>query len=415
MALGYVSKTVFAAMENTVSQCLSCGKQLKKGFFAKNTDVPYPSNPDVCFVCGMEGKTGKEKLDIDLSAGDVSEPDLQTDQLIEPTGLSDAKSRTDESEEKPTSEPLDSQDAVEPIGIAAYMQDDNPLLLAICEEINERQLSNEAYQDRYGVSRDHIVDFLWTDKGPDRVWGAMSRKQQINVLEWAEMSHLIPEFVKPETAEDIAAQKAQEAQRYQTKHSQFLFRVKTLQGFAKRTPEFVHISANPEADVCISDSASPDSGRSLGVKTSNIVAAEIVTPGVFARRDEFLAQAAPANKLTNAAAGAALGFLLAGPLGTALGGLYGAGSASGGGSRSQIPQKESDGVGLIGFEDGSGVIVTMSKHTAPDFENLKLTVGQMLEQKAQAEVAAEYKECPMCAEDVKARAKICRYCGHSFV
>lgn len=395
--------------------CLSCGKELKKGFFAKNTDVPYPSNPEVCFVCGMEGKTGKEELEIVPPDTAPLELKSHRNQRGEPTQLSDVEDHTAKPDESPPIEPSDGQETVTPTGIAAYVQMDNPLLLAICEEIDERQLSNDAYQERYGVSRDEIVDFLWADEGPDRVWGAMTRAQQISVLEWAEMSHLIQEYVKPETAEDIAAQQAEEAKRHQTKHSQFLFRVKALQGFTKRTPEFVHISANPEADVCISDSASPDSGRSLGVKTSNIVAAEIVTPGVFARRDEYLAQAAPANKLTNAAAGAALGFLLAGPLGTALGSLYGAGSASGGGSRSQIPQKESDGVGLIGFEDGSGVIVTMSKHTAPDFESLKFTVGQMLAQKAQAAAAAEYKECPMCAEDVKARAKICRYCGHSFV
>lgn len=40
-----------------MSLCLSCGKELKQGFFAKNTDTPYPSNPSVCFVCGMDGKT----------------------------------------------------------------------------------------------------------------------------------------------------------------------------------------------------------------------------------------------------------------------------------------------------------------------------------------------------------------------
>lgn len=42
-----------------MSSCLSCGKELKQGFFAKNTDVPYPSNPNVCFACGMDGKTGE--------------------------------------------------------------------------------------------------------------------------------------------------------------------------------------------------------------------------------------------------------------------------------------------------------------------------------------------------------------------
>ena len=395
-------------------QCLSCGKELKKGFFAKNTDVPYPSNPDVCFVCGMEGKTGKEEFQsapLDV-ATETSTP--TEDQLIEPSELKVVTEVSETPEDTSAGEPRDNEQPPEPAGIAQYVQDDNPLLLTICEEIDDRKLSNVSYKERYGVSRDGIVDFLFTDGGPDRVWSAMTRAQQIKVLEWAEMPHLIEEFVKPETAEDIAAQQQKEAESQQVKYSQFLFRVKTLQGFTKRTPEFVHISANPEADVCISDSASPDSGKPLGFKTSDIVAAEIVTPGVFAKRDEYLAQAAPPNKLTNAAAGAALGFLLAGPLGTALGSLYGAGSSAGGGSRSKVPLKESDGVGLIGFEDGSGVIVTMSKHTAPDFDGLKFTVGQISAQKAQAAAAAEFKECPMCAEDVKARAKICRYCGHSF-
>jgi len=31
-----------------------------------------------------------------------------------------------------------------------------------------------------------------------------------------------------------------------------------------------------------------------------------------------------------------------------------------------------------------------------------------------APTGPDEKECPMCAETVKARAKICRFCGHKF-
>ena len=57
-----------------MSSCLSCGKELKQGFFAKNTDVPYPSNPNVCFACGMDGKTGDEVSNDDNSLREGESP-----------------------------------------------------------------------------------------------------------------------------------------------------------------------------------------------------------------------------------------------------------------------------------------------------------------------------------------------------
>lgn len=363
------------------SFCFSCGKELKTGFFVKKIDESDPSNPNFCFGCVKEGKAV----------------------------LPDTKREVVQS------------------GIRDIVHADNNLWFEIGEVIcNGHGAFFEATFKRvFGVHSKAIHDFLWTDDGPDHVWGAMTRKQQILALRAAGLGlrtdAFIEKFAHPETEEDVVAEKLvkemEEAKKRAAKHRHIPFRVKTLQGFNEIPLEYVHISTDPKAHVCISDSVS-HIGKSLGVKTSNIVAVEIVTPGAYARRDEYVAQAVQPNKLTNAAAGAALGFLLAGPLGTALGGLYGAGAAAGSGRASRLPQKESNEVGLIGFDDGSGLIVKMSKHKVPDFENLKLAVGQLLEQKTQAaaaaEYAAEYKECPMCAEDVKAKAKICRFCAHEF-
>lgn len=368
-------------------QCLSCGKQLKKGFFAKNTDVPYPSNPDVCFVCGMEGKTGLEEP---IAGENGSRTSLEEDGV----------------QQAPEIE-------AELSGIAAYVHDhNNDLVHAIVEELDMLRLPDSEFQRLYGVSSCGIVEFLATDTGPDIIWNAMTRRQQLLALDWADMDHLIDEFVKPENAANLGEERELDQNSGRQK---LLFRVKDLKGFDKHAREFVHIVLEPDAEIHISHSASPDSGKTLGMTTSEIVAAEIVTPVLYAKRDEYVSQAVQPNKLTNAAAGAALGFLLAGPLGTAVGSLYGASASSGGGRAVQTIERESDGVGLIGFASGAGIIVTMSKHTVDDFHLLKSWVEQTSIQESQAEVAAEYKECPMCAEYVKARAKICRFCGHSLV
>jgi len=392
-------------------QCLSCGKELKKGFFAKNTDVPYPSNPDVCFVCGMEGKTGlaaptADEMETAPHESIISgETPSTADKVAEESG-STRNLEEDEVHQAPEIE-------VELSGIAAYVHDGtNDLLHAILDEIDKPSVADSEFQRLYGVDKDGIVDFLLTDTGPDLIWSAMTRRQQLLALDWADMDQLIDEFVKPESAADLGEETEEDQD---SAHQKLLFRVKDLKGFDKHAREFVHIVLEPDAEIHISHSASPDSGKTLGVMTSEIVAAEIVTPVIYANRDEYVTQAVQPNKLTNAAAGAALGFLLAGPLGTAVGSLYGASSSSGGGRAVKKIERESDGVGLIGFSSGAGIIVTMSKHTVDDFHLLKSWVEQVSIQKSQAEVAAEYKECPMCAEDVKARAKICRFCGHSFV
>ena len=81
-----------------MKQCSVCGKELKTGLFAKNTDVPYPSNPDVCFVCGMENKTLSSDESTDTLGSEVqgrvqagSLPDDLTQDRAEPPASDEQK------------------------------------------------------------------------------------------------------------------------------------------------------------------------------------------------------------------------------------------------------------------------------------------------------------------------------------
>lgn len=98
-----------------MSLCLSCGKELKQGFFAKNTDVPYPSDPNVCFVCGMDGKTGEAASSGDNSLRDDEPP------RDDRSNLDNARSIPSEADKAPIVEspPLNEQSRVsEPAGSA---------------------------------------------------------------------------------------------------------------------------------------------------------------------------------------------------------------------------------------------------------------------------------------------------------
>lgn len=147
-----------------------------------------------------------------------------------------------------------------------------------------------------------------------------------------------------------------------------------------------------------------------------------------------------ARGLTGAAAGAILGFLIAGPIGTAVGAGIGAGG------KNQVHAS-------VLLLSGESFIATMSHSEFQSLKTAQMSTTKALHppqstdsttthfkadqqaKKAPAKTKKETtkkkssnlkkqaviiennidsKECPMCAETVKARAKICRFCRHTF-
>lgn len=210
-----------------------------------------------------------------------------------------------------------------------------------------------------------------------------------------------------------------------------LFRLHQLQGFSSRVASgFVFIDEKATSVITASRSADKNSGESLGVKTKDIVAAEIVTPASVQQYQQVAQTSGGGSKLQGAAAGAVLGFLLAGPLGTVIGGA--AGSNTGGSRRQTAFDREqarkaqrqariaSDAVGLLAIDETRGILVTISDTTMPDFLKLQRIVTKAQAKKPvkatkkEVDVKSLTKECPDCAEDVKLKAKVCRFCGYKW-
>lgn len=81
-----------------------------------------------------------------------------------------------------------------------------------------------------------------------------------------------------------------------------------------------------------------------------------------------------------------------------------------------------DNAGVLRLDFGNEqVSVQFPSTRLESFEEAKRFIDQLIGAAAPAPAAtvaepavAPSKACPMCAEDVKAAAKICRFCGHKF-
>lgn len=111
------------------------------------------------------------------------------------------------------------------------------------------------------------------------------------------------------------------------------------------------------------------------------------------------------ESLKGAAAGALVGFLVAGPLGTAAGGLMGAGNQA---------KKQRDPIVGFSFDDGRTVVGSFD---AKDIQAVQSIIFSAKNAKA-PEVVARYaslndmtKTCTGCVEDIHFKATKCRHCG----
>jgi hypothetical protein len=82
-----------------------------------------------------------------------------------------------------------------------------------------------------------------------------------------------------------------------------------------------------------------------------------------------------------------------------------------------IPVRHGEGTLVIAVED-SEIKVRFSSRQEAEFEAIAAALGSDGEapehEVTAAPAAGATKACPMCAEDVKAAAKLCRFCGHHF-
>ena len=151
--------------------CLSCGKELKKGFFAKNTDVPYPSNPSVCFACGMDGKTGEQAPERELVLSQSDSPSTERANEKAP------ENRPLESDEKPELEapPSEKSGSLEPSDS-----------LSDSEAVSEPSASSqEKIVDAPSAASDSIPAAPTTSQesqAPDASLAAISLLETVNII-----------------------------------------------------------------------------------------------------------------------------------------------------------------------------------------------------------------------------------------
>lgn len=109
------------------------------------------------------------------------------------------------------------------------------------------------------------------------------------------------------------------------------------------------------------------------------------------------------SKLMSATAGAALGFLFAGPIGTAVGAGIGAGG------KNEISA-------IITLTSGESFTANMSTTEYKIFKAEQASTALISKTKdnSYTDIDVDTKECPECAEIIKSKAKICRYCRYKF-
>ncbi len=147
-----------------------------------------------------------------------------------------------------------------------------------------------------------------------------------------------------------------------------------------------------------------DNGRVVNKRTNTTVNLEGLLTNI-----EVLTEKDVGSKGKNAALGAGLGFLLAGPVGTAVGAMLGSSA-------------QDEMVIYCELADGDHFVAKIATTTYPRLKILQKKTGVTEEHKKQDRqetivddsLDAATKECPDCAETIKIKAKVCRYCRHVF-
>ena len=126
---------------------------------------------------------------------------------------------------------------------------------------------------------------------------------------------------------------------------------------------------------------------------------------------EIVNQGESPDTLKSAAAGAAVGFLLAGPLGTAVGGLAGRGKAI---------KDQTESVVAFAFEGPISLLASFPRENINEMRALILSLKHLDrtnnddEEHPQVSLSTILKTCPGCIEKINLKSSRCKHCGYEF-
>ena len=192
-----------------------------------------------------------------------------------------------------------------------------------------------------------------------------------------------------------------------------LFKLEGAHGFGNPKMAgmgYVHIPVSGKGEITFSEESNTPK-KKLGVFCTDLTGLEVEDRGSVST---YVA-GQKSGGVGNTAAGAVVGFLLAGPVGTALGAMAGSNSGGTAGYRQGSYQR-----GVIGltFSGQRGLIVSVPPRRfdekLSDLRRLIMSLPEPKPEKVEVDLKTLEKECPACAEDVKLKAKVCRFCGYEW-